>query len=115
MEAGNMIEAARSTDFEERRRQDRETLEQRVVVTSLTKQRRSFQGKLVDYSYSGLRLMLPRQFRVGTVLAVEWGNTMVLGEVMYCRAGSSRQLRYAGIRTDYIILDRTLSDSHCNN
>ncbi len=93
--------------YEERRRHSRTRLNQRVFVTVLGKVMRSLRARLVDYSYNGLGLEVTANVKPGLVLAVEWDGTIVLGEVVYCRAGASQRVFHAGIRTDYIILDRT--------
>ena len=91
----------------ERRGEDRERFEQDVIVTNLGEEKTTFPGNLTDCSAYGLGLRLPVRLTKGTTLAVEWGDTMVLGEIVYSRQKSS-QYRI-GLRTDYIILDRTIS------
>ncbi len=97
----------RSLYYEERRRYSRTRLNHRVVVTVLGKVMRSLRARLEDYSYNGLGLEVTADVKPGLVMAVEWDGTIVLGEVIYCRAGASQRVFHAGIRTDYIILDRT--------
>ena len=64
-------------------------------------------GHLIDISSSGIGLILEWFLNPGASLAVEWGETIVLGEVVYC-VKEDMYFR-AGLRTSYIILDRTMS------
>ncbi len=95
--------------FKERRREPRERFCKQVVVTNLAQLNLPFPGRAVDSSESGLRLTLATPLEAGASLAIEWDDTCVLADVVYCVGNGDSFL--VGVRTNYVILDRTHS---CN-
>ena len=47
-------------------------------------------GHLKNFSASGTRLLLDREIRPGAMVKVEWGGTILLGEIIYCRPEGSK-------------------------
>jgi hypothetical protein len=43
-----------------------------------------FLGRLVNFSANGTRMTLDREVQPGTMVKVEWGSTILLGEIIYC-------------------------------
>jgi hypothetical protein len=66
------------------RRGPRFEVDQPVNVTNL-EDRTPFPGKLADFSANGVRLILDRKIPLGSIVKVEWGGTLLLGEVVYCQ------------------------------
>jgi hypothetical protein len=57
---------------------------QPVRVTNLGIPGEPVAGKIVNFSARGLRLLLMDEIAVGAVIKVEWGRTLLLGQVVYC-------------------------------
>ncbi len=55
-----------------------------VAVTVLGNQGDSFQGRLSDCFPRGVKLILDRKLSAGSLLKVQWGRGMLLGEVISC-------------------------------
>lgn len=55
-----------------------------VFVTPLDGGSAQFQARMQDLSGTGMRLLLPLPVSSGTLLKVEWDDTLLLGEVCYC-------------------------------
>ncbi len=53
-----------------------------VAVTVLGNQGDSFQGRLSDCFRHGVKLILDRKLSAGSLLKVQWGRGMLLGEVI---------------------------------
>jgi len=101
--AGMTADAAIRAD---RRCESREKVSQVVTIAELSVMEFSIPGALTDISTSGAGLELDWPIPAGAFLAVEWDDTLVLAEVLYCTSGG---LQYrAGLRINYIILDRTV-------
>jgi hypothetical protein len=66
------------------RRGPRFEVDQPVNVTNL-EDRTPFPGKLANFSANGVRLILDRKIPIGSIVKVEWGGTLLLGEVVYCQ------------------------------
>ncbi len=84
------------------RREARAASDQRVIVTNLTGARFSFSAQLTDSSPGGLGLKLLFPLEDGMVIAVEWGDTIVVGSTAYCRKSLSHYR--AGLRREFTIL-----------
>jgi hypothetical protein len=67
-----------------RRREPRFESDQPVVVTNLEQPGMSLTGRLVNFSASGIRLIVNQDVLPGTMVKVEWGGTILLGEIIYC-------------------------------
>ena len=92
-------------NLKERRREHRESAQRRVTITNLAQLKVPFPGKIVDTSNSGLKMVVSKPLQSGASLAIEWDDTCVLGDVVYC---SETELKYTvGVRTNYVIFDRT--------
>jgi hypothetical protein len=71
----------------EYRRDPRFEINQLVSVTDLENSSSPLPGQLVDFSSQGIRLLVPCKLSPGTAVKVQWAGTLLLGEVIYCRAG----------------------------
>jgi hypothetical protein len=69
-----------------RRREPRFELDQPVTVSNLEHMGASLTGRLANFSAYGVRLIMDKKLSPGTMVKVEWGNTMLLGEIIYCNA-----------------------------
>ena len=56
-----------------------------VQVSILGKTEATFAGYLSNFSAGGLRLLVERPVPEGAAVKVEFGETLLLGEVRYCR------------------------------
>ncbi len=72
--------------MEYRRREQRFEIDQPVTIKNLEHPGPLMPGRLVDFSAQGTRLILEQHLQPGTLIKVEWGGTMLLGEVVYCQA-----------------------------
>jgi hypothetical protein len=104
-EKAGPVSPAISPGTGDRRCEIREPLDQRVTVTSLPNMEVSFVGRLTDSSFSGLGLAVPWPLKEAAWIAVEWDAVFALGWIVYCKEEDSEY--HAGIRTSYIIHDRT--------
>jgi hypothetical protein len=96
------------SDIVDQRRESRKSLDLGVIVTCLSMLETSVAGRLRDISEFGLGLTLGVPMTVGTTVAVEWDETVALGQIVYCCAGPQGGSNYdVGFRADYIIIDRT--------
>jgi hypothetical protein len=67
------------------RRAPRFETDQPVSVTNLEQPGMPLFGRLVNFSENGTRMMLTCQVQPGTMVKVEWGGTILLGEIIYCK------------------------------
>jgi len=56
-----------------------------VQVTCLDYPGASIKGRLADLSAHGLSLILDRELAAGSAIRVEWGETALVGESVYCQ------------------------------
>ena len=56
-----------------------------VHVTVLGECEAQLLGRITNYSTNGMALVIDARVSVGTAVKVEWSNTLLLGEVCYCR------------------------------
>ncbi|MEX2260317.1 MAG: PilZ domain-containing protein [Bryobacteraceae bacterium] len=68
------------------RREPRLSASQEVTVTVLGEPDQKLNGHLTNFSGNGLRLVLPSRITPGSAIKVEWGQTLLLGEAVYCVA-----------------------------
>jgi hypothetical protein len=68
----------------DRRRRPRFEIEQPVTVKSLDDSGRPLPASLVNFSAKGIRLILGQKLNPGDLVKVEWGGTILLGEIIYC-------------------------------
>ncbi len=71
------------------RRDPRFEIDQPVTVTNLHQPQSSVLGRLVNFSANGTRLLLEQEMKPGTMVKVEWGGTLLLGEIVYCTPQNS--------------------------
>ncbi len=67
-----------------RRREPRFEANQVVTVTNLEQPDVHLKAHLANFSAKGTRLLLDRRLKPGTMVKVEWGTTILLGEIIYC-------------------------------
>jgi hypothetical protein len=70
--------------MEQRRREPRFEIDQPVSVTNLEQRDIILNGRLANFSANGTCLILAQNLRPETMVKVEWGGTMLLGEIIYC-------------------------------
>ena len=68
----------------EHRRQPRFTVNQLVSVIVLTGQEHHLDGQILNVSQSGLRLLVGQPVASGTAIKIEYEDTLLLGEAVYC-------------------------------
>jgi hypothetical protein len=77
----------------DRRRYPRFKQNDVVRITLLSEDGRSADARIVDASVGGIRLESPLLFATGSLVKVEWKDTLLLGEVLYAQpAGSTNTL-----------------------
>ncbi|HYK88868.1 MAG TPA: PilZ domain-containing protein [Acidobacteriota bacterium] len=91
----------------DRRQELRTSSKETVTVTNLTAAWMHFTGQLRDLSSHGLGLILSLPLETDTTISVEWEDTIVLGQIAYCHKCSGKY--HAGLRTEYLIYDRSQS------
>jgi len=90
----------------DRRSEPRISAGQTVTITGLPEMEVLMPATLTDISSFGLGLNLEWPIKPGASFAVEWEDTIILAEATYCVQQEDRY--HAGVRTNYIILDRTV-------
>ena len=56
-----------------------------VHVTVLGECETTLLGRITNYSANGMAMEIDAKVSIGTAVKVEWSNTLLLGEVCYCR------------------------------
>jgi hypothetical protein len=79
----------------ESREEARFEVDQEVTVTLLGEVETALRGKVVNLSGKGVCLLSGQELPSGSALKIELGDTLVLGEVAYCRR--QENVYYAGI------------------
>ena len=69
-----------------------------VHVTVLGECETTLLGRITNYSANGMAMEIDAKVSIGTAVKVEWSNTLLLGEVCYCRATDHSQFQ-TGIQT----------------
>jgi hypothetical protein len=67
------------------RSQPRLETDEPVHVTVLGECDTKFLGRITNSSTRGIGLVVDRRVLLGSAVKVEWGHTLLLGEVRYCR------------------------------
>jgi hypothetical protein len=75
--------------MEHRRRELRFEIDQPVRVINLGETSSPVAGRLANFSANGIRLLLDHEIHPGTMVKVEWGSTILLGEIIYCKPAGS--------------------------
>lgn len=73
----------------DRRRYPRFSQDDVVRLTLLSEDGRSADARIVDASVGGVRLESPIFLKVGSLVKIEWKDTLLLGEVLYTQAAGS--------------------------
>jgi hypothetical protein len=68
----------------EHRREPRFEIDQPVSVVNLDLPSAAVAGRITNFSANGTRLIVERELDSGTMVKVEWGTTILLGEIIYC-------------------------------
>jgi hypothetical protein len=89
--------------MEHRRQEPRFELDQPVTVKNLQQPEALILGRLVNFSAQGTRVILEQELHPGTLVRVEWGGTILLGEVVYCQPQGSEFA--AGIELEDALYD----------
>ncbi len=90
-------------------REPRFEIDQPVFVTDLQQPYPPIPGRLVNFSANGTRLLLEQELKPGTMVKVEWGGTLLLGEIIYCTPQSSEFA--AGIALEDAVYDTLVMSS----
>jgi hypothetical protein len=104
------MEARSADSMTDRRCELRGVAGQAVTITVLPHMDVCIPGYLTDISSLGLGLKLAWPIGSRASFAIEWGDTLALAEVVYCIEDDSKY--HVGLRTSYIVLDRTISRSN---
>jgi hypothetical protein len=70
--------------MEDCRRGPRFEIDQPVTVKNLDDPGPPLPARLVNFSAKGIRLILGQKLNPGIMVKVEWGGTILLGEIVYC-------------------------------
>jgi hypothetical protein len=89
----------------DQRRQPRLDVTGAARVTLLGEPRKQVGGRVINLSGQGIRLMLDEPVSPGTLLAIEWADTEVMGEVCYCEQAEGGFA--AGVRLEHVLLHTT--------
>ncbi len=89
----------------EQRREPRVKVDREVKITMIGAPGGECPGRLANFSGRGAGLLLGKMVVPGTLVKVEWDQTMVLGEVSFCRKSGEEyyvglQLKHALYHTD---------------
>jgi hypothetical protein len=68
----------------DRRRRPRFEIDQPVTLKGLDDPSEPLPASLVNFSTKGIRLILGQKLNPGNLVKVEWGGTILLGEIIYC-------------------------------
>ncbi len=75
--------------------------EQEVRVLCLEQSNEAFAGRLKNFSSYGVRLNCPKSLSAGSLIKVEWGEAILLGEVVYCQSQGDEFV--AGVEVEEIV------------
>jgi hypothetical protein len=89
----------------EQRRAPRFSIDQAVAVTVLGPREQRHAGKVKNASARGLALEMPAPVPPGTALKIEFDDSVVLGEAVYCRRDPESHL--IGVELDQILCGLT--------
>lgn len=80
-----------------------------AMITGVEEPGISMKGRLHNLSAHGLSLIVPGELPTGIAVKVEWGNSSVQGELVYCKPYGSEYR--AGLEVEDAIYDATLARS----
>jgi hypothetical protein len=87
----------------ERRQRPRFETDQQVSVTVLGEPEQRLDGRILNISAFGMRLEVPRPLAAGTLVKVEWENTLLLGEAVYSEPWGEGYA--AGVKLEHALVD----------
>lgn len=70
----------------EQRREERVPIEQSVILTVLSDPERRVSAMIKNVSGRGLGIFSPERVASGAAVKIEFGDSIFLGEAMYCKA-----------------------------
>jgi len=85
----------------EKRRIPRFESNQQVKITQLEHPNSSIVGTLTNFSAYGVGLVLKQDLPIGCLIKLEWGHTILLGELIYCQASGNEFV--AGLEVEDIV------------
>jgi PilZ domain len=86
-----------------RRSEPRFSADQSVTVTRVDcPQQQTVEGKIIDYSASGIAILVPVSFVVGNRLEIKWPRGRVLAEVRNCHRTGGLGFR-VGVKLSEIV------------
>jgi len=91
------------------RQEPRFAADQPVTVTNLGAACSSVAATIVNFSARGLRLCLCEELPVGSLVKVEWGTTLLLGQIIYCKPEG--EAYSAGMELEEAVYDTRLFTS----
>jgi hypothetical protein len=86
----------------ERRQRPRYETDQQVSVTVLGQPEQKLAGWIVNKSGSGMRLEVPRPLAAGTLVKIEWEDTLLLGEAVYSEPYGDGYA--AGVKLEHVLV-----------
>jgi hypothetical protein len=87
-----------------RRREPRFEINQPVTITNLDHPGSPIAGRIENFSANGTRLIVQTELNRGTMVKVEWGTTILLGEIIY---SSSKGAEFAvGLELEDALYER---------
>lgn len=85
----------------DQRQSQRHDLSQSAVVTTLGPTAEVLQGEIRNVSKGGTQLHLGQPLRIGSLVRVDYGNNLLLGEVVYCQQVQTGWI--AGLRIEHTL------------
>jgi hypothetical protein len=89
----------------DQRQDPRFTADQPVVVTVLGERETQYAARIRNASGRGLAIEMPSAVRPGTALKMEFADSIVLGEAIYCQGGEGAYL--LGVQLDQMLCGLT--------
>ena len=94
----------------DQRRDQRHQFSRSAIVSVLGKASHVLQGEIRNVSKGGTQLLLNQPLRAGSLLRIDYGNNLLLGEAIYCQQGQNGWV--LGIRIEHSLCGLTeLADS----
>jgi hypothetical protein len=85
----------------DQRSEPRFAADQSVTITTLGERRFQQTAKVRNASGSGLGLVVETEISPGTAVRIEWEDTLLLGEAMYCRRMASGH--FVGVQLEQML------------
>jgi hypothetical protein len=90
----------------EKRKEPRFETEQHVIVTNLDLPAFELAGRITNFSANGTRLILEGEVARGTMVKVEWGTAILLGEIIYCQPEGSEFA--VGLKLEEVLYEKEM-------